>query len=196
MSIRLLLAAAAAGAFGLAPAPVANAPTGAAPLRIAVPAAAIAAGDLPEFSHLRPDEWVNSAPLPAASLRGHPVLIEFWTFACSNCLATQPWMRHIAAQYGPRGLVVIGVHTPELPQEYDPQAVRAAVRRLGIRYPVMLDADYAYWRALGNAYWPAFYLFDADGRRAATAIGELHRGEARGERFEHAVGAARTRDSL
>jgi thiol-disulfide isomerase/thioredoxin len=150
----------------------------------AVPATGAAPRQLPELPHQRPDDWINSMPITASSLHGHPLLIEFWTFDCSNCLASQPWMRAVAARYRSEGLAVIGVHTPELPHEHDPRAVRAAVRRLGIDYPVMLDGDYAFWGMLGNRYWPAFYLFDAQGRLVAVQIGELHRGEARGDAFE------------
>ena len=142
---------------------------------------------LPEFTHSAAGDWLNAMPLRATQLRGHPVLVEFWTFGCSNCLASMDWMRSTAARYRSLGLTVIGVHTPELPGEYQHNAVRAAVSRLGIDYPVMIDDDYSYWRALGNRYWPAFYIFDAEGHWVATAIGELHRGEPRSDAFEQAL---------
>ena len=90
-------------------------------------------------------------------------------------------------RYWDQGLVVISVHTPELPQERDPANVRDAVVRLGVAYPVMLDADYSYWNALDNRYWPAFYLVGSTGRVEATAIGELHLDDARGEGFEEQI---------
>jgi thiol-disulfide isomerase/thioredoxin len=147
-------------------------------------ARADAARELPEFTHPAATDWINSAPLASATLRGHPVLLEVWTFECSNCLASLKWMQRIASAYQGRGLVIVGVHTPELPAERDRAGVAAAVRRLDIRYPVMLDADYSYWRALGNHYWPAFYLYDETGRLLATRIGELHAGEAGADTFE------------
>jgi thiol-disulfide isomerase/thioredoxin len=140
--------------------------------------------ELPMFTHRAASDWINSAPLKTTELRGHPVLIEVWAFECSNCLASLPWMQRIAGAYQRRGLVIIGVHTPELPDERDRSEVAAAVRRLDIRYPVMLDADYSYWNALGNRYWPAFYLYDPAGRLLATRIGELHAGEAGADAFE------------
>lgn len=82
------------------------------------------------------------------------------------------------------GLVIVGVHTPELRHEQDPANVRAAVTRLGISYPVLLDNDFSYWNAMGNRYWPAFYLIDRQGRIVATQIGELHEGQARADEFE------------
>jgi len=131
--------------------------------------------------------WLNTAPLGATELEGHPVLVEFWTHGCSNCLNTLPWMKLVYARYAPRGLQVIAVHTPEFPSERDPVAIRAAVEHFGIQYPVLLDPDGAYWRALDNRYWPAFYLFDASHALTASRLGELHAGERSADEFEQAI---------
>jgi thiol-disulfide isomerase/thioredoxin len=143
--------------------------------------------DAPEFTHSAKTDWINSPPLRLRDLRGQVVLIEFWTFDCYNCRNTLPWLKRIHAEYAARGLKVVSVHTPELPQERDPANVRAAVRELGIEYPVMIDGDFSYWRALNNRYWPAFYLIGRDGRVVETAIGELHTGRGRGDQFEAAI---------
>jgi thiol-disulfide isomerase/thioredoxin len=141
----------------------------------------------PEFTHTASTEWINSAPLRLTSLRGSVVLIEFWAFDCVNCRNTLPWLEAVYAEYRERGLRIVSVHTPELKQEYVTGNVRKAVKALGISYPVMIDADYSYWRALNNRYWPAFYLVDRSGRIVETALGELHRGEARGDAMEAAI---------
>jgi thiol-disulfide isomerase/thioredoxin len=141
----------------------------------------------PEFTHQTPADWLNSAPRKLSDLRGQVVLIEFWTFDCYNCRNTLPWLKAIHAQLGDKGLNVISVHTPELPQERDPDNVRAAIAALGIEYPVMLDTDFSYWRALDNRYWPAFYLVGRDGQIVASAFGELHKGERRGDQFEQRI---------
>src|SRR5262245_19912587 len=86
------------------------------------------ATEAPEFTHPESTEWLHSAPLTLASLRGAVVLIEFWTFDCYNCRNTLPWLKAIHAEYGARGLKVVSVHTPELPQERDPANVREAVK--------------------------------------------------------------------
>ena len=138
----------------------------------------------PEFTHPAATEWINSPPLTLRDLRGEVVLVEFWTFDCYNCRNTLPWLKAVHAEYAPQGLKVVSVHTPELPQERVADNVRAAVKELGIEYPVMLDEDFSYWRALNNRYWPAFYLVDRDGHIALDAFGELHRGTDRGERME------------
>ena len=116
------------------------------------------------------------------------VLIEFWAFECVNCLRSVPWMHSVQERY--KDLVIVGVHTPELPQERAIDNVRAAVEKLGITYPVMLDADYSYWRAMDNKYWPAFYLIGTDGRITAQAIGEMHVGQSRAKEFEQEIDKA------
>ena len=157
----------------------------------AVLAAALAAGAMlacssaavqapypaPEFTHMQAADWLNSAPLTLARLRGKVVLVEVWAFECVNCLNSKAWVEAVAQSKAAAGLVVVAVHTPELSAERSPDDVRAAVARLGIHYPVMMDGDYSYWNALGNQYWPAFYLIGRDGLIHARAIGELHVGD-------------------
>jgi thiol-disulfide isomerase/thioredoxin len=141
----------------------------------------------PEFTQRNQAGWLNSEPLTLAGLRGQVVLIEFWTYGCINCRRTLPWLKAMHARYADDGLVVVGVHTPEFDHERDASNVREAVQRLGIEYPVMLDPGYAYWRALANRYWPAFYLVGRDGRIQATAIGELHERTTQGDAFEEQI---------
>jgi thiol-disulfide isomerase/thioredoxin len=126
--------------------------------------------------------WLNSPPLHLPALRGHVVVIDFWTFSCVNCTRTIPHLRHLADAYRDRGLVVIGVHSPEFDFEKDPAAVAAAVRRLGVTWPVALDSDMATWNAYDNRYWPADYLVDPRGR-----IAEVHVGEGDDAQVERAV---------
>ena len=138
----------------------------------------------PELTHADPASWINSPPLTLAGLRGSVVLIEFWTFDCINCVRSLPWLSAMHERYREQGLVIVSVHTPEFSHERDAANVREAVDRLDVAYPVMLDADSSYWNALENRYWPAFYLVGPTGRIEATAIGELHLGDERGEGFE------------
>jgi thiol-disulfide isomerase/thioredoxin len=150
-------------------------------------AEALAAEPAPEFTHASASEWLNSKPLRLKNLRGQVVLIEFWAFECVNCRRTVAWMHDMQKRFGDQGLVIIGVHTPELPQERSAGNVSAAVREQNITYPVMLDADYSYWNALDNRYWPAFYVVDARGKVAAQAIGEMHIGQRRAVEFEQQI---------
>jgi thiol-disulfide isomerase/thioredoxin len=116
--------------------------------------------------------WLNSEPLTASSLRGRPVLVEFWTFTCINWLRTLPYLRSWYERYRRDGLVVIGVHTPEFEVEHDVEHVRRAAEEMRIEYPIAIDSDYAIWRAFGNQYWPALYFADADGKIRHHRFGE------------------------
>jgi thiol-disulfide isomerase/thioredoxin len=116
--------------------------------------------------------WINASPLTAAELRGKVVLVQFWTYTCINWLRAHPYVRAWTGKYKDRGLVVIGVHTPEFPFEADLENVRRAVQDMRIDYPVAVDSDYAIWRAFENHYWPAFYFVDAQGRIRHHQFGE------------------------
>jgi len=126
--------------------------------------------------------WLNSGPLEPAALRGHVVLVDFWTLTCVNWLRTEPYVRSWSRAYRHDGLVVIGVHTPEFAFEQEIDRVRAATRERAVDYPVAIDNDYAIWSAFDNHYWPALYFVDADG-----VIRDHHFGEGRYEQSERVI---------
>src|SRR5205823_3454128 len=95
-------------------------------------------GAAPDFT--RTQRWFNTPggrPLTLAALRGRVVLVDFWTYTCINCLRTLPYLKAWDAKYRPRGLTIVGVHTPEFPFEHSASNVRAAIAQNGIRYPVV-----------------------------------------------------------
>ena len=126
--------------------------------------------------------WLNSEPLGPAELRGHVVLVNFWTLTCINWLRQEPYVRAWSQAYRDDGLVVIGVHTPEFSFEHDIDRVRQAIEEREIDYPVALDNDYEIWSAFDNHYWPALYFVDADG-----IIRDHHFGEGRYEQSERVI---------
>jgi thiol-disulfide isomerase/thioredoxin len=117
-------------------------------------------------------EWLNSGPLGPAELRGHVVVVNFWTLTCINWLRTEPYVRAWSRAYRDDGLVVIGVHTPEFSFEHDIGRVRQALQDRSIDYPVTVDNDYAIWTAFDNHYWPALFFIDADGVTRDHHFGE------------------------
>jgi thiol-disulfide isomerase/thioredoxin len=126
--------------------------------------------------------WLNSEPLGPAEVRGHVVLVDFWTLTCINWLRTEPYVRAWSQAYRNDGLVVIGVHTPEFSFEHEIDRVRQATKERAIDYPVALDNDYDIWRAFDNHYWPALYFVDAEG-----VIRDHHFGEGRYEQSERVI---------
>jgi cytochrome c biogenesis protein CcdA/thiol-disulfide isomerase/thioredoxin len=130
-------------------------------------------GAAPEFTNTQ--RWFNTPagmPLSLARLRGHVVLVDFWTYTCINCIRTLPFLKGLYATYHPYGLEIVGVETPEFTFEQDAGNVQQAIRSDGLRYPVVQDNEYGTWNAYGNQYWPAEYLIDASGQVRHTQFGE------------------------
>ncbi len=124
----------------------------------------------PEFEGIK--TWINSKPLTMEKLRGKVVLVDFWTYTCINCIRSLPYLKKWHKKYAKKGLVIVGVHSPEFEFEKDLKNVKKAVRRFGIRYPVALDSDKRTWGAFDNHYWPAKYLIDRHGYVADVHFGE------------------------
>ena len=127
-------------------------------------------GPAPEFAGIT--SWINSEPLTMASLRGKVVLVHFWTFACINCIHVQPYVKAWYDRYAADGLVVVGVHTPELSFERDLANVRKAVSDDGVTFPVAFDPEFSTWRTYDNKVWPAFYFVDREGVVRYYSAGE------------------------
>ena len=127
-------------------------------------------GELPSLGSAT--EWLNSQPLTAAGLRGHVVLIDFWTYTCIYWLRSLPYVRAWAEKYKDQGLVVIGVHTPEFEFEKNLDNVRREAKDMRVDYPIAIDNDYAVWHAFDNHYWPALYFVDAQGHIRHHQFGE------------------------
>jgi thiol-disulfide isomerase/thioredoxin len=127
-------------------------------------------GELPSLGGAT--AWLNTQPLTIDGLRGKVVLVNFCTYSCINWLRSLPHVRAWASKYKERGLVTIGVHTPEFGFEKDLANVRRAMKDVNVDYPVAVDNDYAIWRAFANAYWPALYFIDPQGKIRHHQFGE------------------------
>lgn len=139
---------------------------------------------LPEFTHSGDDEWINSEPLSVASLKGKVVLLDFWTFDCWNCYRSFPWLNSLHKRFGDDDFVIVSVHSPEFEHEKDHQRVVQKAQEFQLNHPIMIDNDFSYWRAVGNRFWPSYYIVDKQGRIRHLAIGETHIGDARAKRVE------------
>ncbi len=139
---------------------------------------------LPEFTGIEESAWINSAPLAVADLRGQVLVLDFWTFDCWNCYRSFPWLKALEHRFEGQDVQVIGIHTPEFEHEKVRTNVVAKVQEFGLEHPVMMDNDFAFWKALGNRYWPAFYLVDRAGQVRAVFAGETHEGDARAQQIE------------
>lgn len=116
--------------------------------------------------------WINSKPIVLSDLKGKVVLIDFWTYSCINCIRTFPYLKNWYEKYHDKGLVIIGLHTPEFDFEKELSNIQAAVKKYGIPYPVALDNNSSTWQAYSNQYWPAHYLIDKEGNVVYEHFGE------------------------
>jgi thiol-disulfide isomerase/thioredoxin len=126
--------------------------------------------------------WINVASLRMDQQLGRPVLVEFWDFCRPNSIRTLPYLKAWHERYAPRGLRIIGVHASGFEPSQDPDAVRQAVTRLDITYPVVVDQELEIWELYGNLGWPARYLWGLDGH-----LFEYHYGEGAYAETEQAI---------
>src|SRR5437588_11972787 len=126
------------------------------------PGGAGGASNAPEFAG--GGLWFNTdAPLTLAGLRGKVVAVDIWTGGCINCLNTLPYVKQWDARYRSKGLVIVGVHSPEFAHEHSVGYVKNAMARQGIRYAVVMANHFRIWEAYKNVYWPSLYLSDTKG---------------------------------
>src|SRR4029079_15184519 len=124
----------------------------------------------PEFEGIT--GYINSNGTKLSDLKGKVVLVDFWTYSCINCIRTLPYLVDWNTKYADKGLVIVGVHTPEFDFEKNIYNVKAGVNKFGIKYPVLQDNDKGTWDAYGNRYWPRKYLIDSEGFITYDHIGE------------------------
>lgn len=124
----------------------------------------------PEFEKIT--GFINTKPISLADLKGKVVLVDFWTYSCINCIRTIPYLVDWNEKYADKGLVIVGVHAPEFEFEKNIDNVKDAVKRFGIKYPVIQDNDKGTWNAYQNQYWPRKYLVDNEGYIRYDHIGE------------------------
>jgi thiol-disulfide isomerase/thioredoxin len=114
----------------------------------------------------------NNSPITLSSLKGKVVLVYIWTYTCINSIRPMPYIDDWNQKYSNKGLVTVGVHSPEFGFEKNQSNVKDAVKRFGITYPVIIDSDHGTWNAYENNYWPRFYLIDTQGYIRYDHIGE------------------------
>jgi cytochrome c biogenesis protein CcdA/thiol-disulfide isomerase/thioredoxin len=130
-------------------------------------------GTAPEF--VGTQQWFNTPgdrPLTLSGLRGHVVIVDFWTYTCINCIRTLPFLKGLYATYHRYGLEIVGIEAPEFAFEQEASNVQQAIHDDGIAYPVVQDNNLATWNAYQNQYWPADYFIDANGNVRHTQFGE------------------------
>jgi len=117
--------------------------------------------------------WFNTdAPITKEGMRGKVVMIDFMTYSCVNCIRTFPHLSEWHERYADKGLLLVGIHTPEFDFEKIPGNVEEALKKYGLTFPIGLDSEYVTWLNFNNTYWPSTYLFDPDGTLRYSHFGE------------------------
>jgi uncharacterized protein len=128
-----------------------------------------------------PEAWLGlepgSEPPTLARLRGHVVVLDFWTHCCINCLHVLPELRAIEERFAGEPVAVIGVHCAKFPAEEIAENVRRAMQRHGVHHPVLHDPAHAIWEEYAVRSWPTIVVIDPEGRIALHQPGETGREE-------------------
>ena len=120
--------------------------------------------------------WINATVEQQKQLldfKGHVTILHFWTFDCINCKHNLPSVATWAKAFPTDKVSVIGVHTPELPEERNIENVKAAVKRLGITYPILVDGDNTNWNHYKLKWWPTVFVIDQKGQVQQIWEGEM-----------------------
>lgn len=126
--------------------------------------------------------WFNSDPIPLSALRGYVILIDFWDYTCLKCLRSFPYLKEWHRRYSDKGLITIGIHTPQFPFARDPVNVRKMIEEQNLQYPIVMDNDYFIWNAFRCSSWPTNILVDKNG-----FIRFINAGDTQYQNYEHAI---------
>ncbi len=143
--------------------------------------------NLPEFTQQDAQRWINSSPLKIDDLKGKVVLVDIWTYGCWNCYRSIPWLNTLEEKFDDDKFIIVGIHTPEFDHETEREKIIAKCEEFKVTHPVMMDNDFAYWKALRNRYWPTFYVADKNGVVQGVFIGETHQGDKRAKEVEKLI---------
>ncbi|MBI2451324.1 MAG: redoxin family protein [Parcubacteria group bacterium] len=140
--------------------------------------------------------WINSEELDWEKLKGKIVLVDFWTYSCVNCIRTLPFLKKWHERYKDFGLVIVGVHSPEFDFEKNPENVKKAGERFGLKYSIVLDPDRRIWDLYDNAWWPRKILINQKGEIVYDHIGEGQYGQTEAKIQELILAETKTKIDL
>jgi thiol-disulfide isomerase/thioredoxin len=118
-------------------------------------------------------EWFNvSRPLVSKDFQGRVLVLDFWTYACINCIHQIPELKKLEQHFGDK-IAVVGVHSAKFPNEKDSEQIARAIARYGIQHPVLNDANYAVWQRYRAQGWPTIAILNTEGELRFHAAGEI-----------------------
>jgi thiol-disulfide isomerase/thioredoxin len=117
-------------------------------------------------------EWFNSPPIKSEDLKGHPVLVHFWSISCGICKESLPDINRWIDQYGSKGLKIVSIHMPRQESDTDVPEVKKIMAEWECKQPIVVDNWHTITDGFENKYVPALYLFDADHKMRHFQAGE------------------------
>ena len=136
--------------------------------RASLSATAIHAGQAaPDFT-LTPVNGASAAPIRLSSLRGHVVVVNFWSPTCAPCHDEAPILAQSARQYAGQSVVFLGVAF-----ESARPAVVSFLRQYHIPYTCGLDSSYTIATAYGLLAIPVTVVVDRAGVVARVIQGAV-----------------------
>lgn len=118
-------------------------------------------------------DWINSKePLSLEKLRGHVVVLDFWTYCCINCMHTLPVLAELEEKFSDMPVVFIGIHSAKFSNEQDRRNIEHAVRRYEISHPVLVDRNMTVWQRYDVSGWPTIVIIDPRGTVVYKQSGE------------------------
>jgi len=120
--------------------------------------------------------WFNTNnPLSLEILRGHVIVLDFWTYCCINCMHMLPDLKWLENKYRGKPFVVIGVHSAKFDNEQNPENIQEALDRYEIEHPIIIDEKMIIWRSYGVQGWPTIAVIDPHGNVVYQQSGEGQR---------------------
>lgn len=121
-------------------------------------------------------DWINTKDsLSLEKLRGHIIVLDFWTYCCINCMHTLPILADLEKKYEDKPVVFIGVHSAKFFNEKDRKNIEQAVMRYEISHPVLVDKEMTVWNKFGVSGWPTIIIIDPIGTLVYRQSGEGQR---------------------
>lgn len=117
--------------------------------------------------------WLNTKePLSLEKLKGHVIVLDFWTYCCINCMHMLPALAELEKKYEGKPVVFIGVHSAKFFNEQETGNIEQAVARYEISHPVVVDKKMSIWQKYDVSGWPTIVIVDPNGTIVYKQSGE------------------------
>ena len=115
----------------------------------------------PDFS-VKTEAGLN---LTRDNFGGKVLIVNFWATWCPPCISETPSLNALAKEYGPKGVVVLGVSIDKSEQKY-----KRFLERFGIQFAMTRDPEHKIADDYGTYQFPETYIIDRNGKVVQKVI--------------------------